>query len=76
MTIGPNNKPAETNRENLVDASRREALIKHLEAAIYSTEIWQKALDVLCKRIASREVSDKMLLRIVVSLSKSNSFVS
>ena len=76
MTIGPNNKPAETNRENLVDASRQEALIKHLEAAIYSAEIWQKAVDVLYKRIASREVSDKMLLRIVASLSKSNSFVS
>jgi hypothetical protein len=48
-----------------------EALIKHLEAAIYSTDVWQKALDVLCKRIASREVSENMLLHIVLSLSKS-----
>jgi hypothetical protein len=48
-----------------------EAQIKQLEAAIHSTDIWQKALDVLCKRIASGEVSDKMLLHIVVSLSKS-----
>jgi hypothetical protein len=39
-----------------------EAQIKQLEAAIHSTEIWQKALDVLCKRIASGEVSDNMLL--------------
>jgi hypothetical protein len=48
-----------------------EALIKQLEAAIYSNEIWEKALDVLRKRIASGEVSDNMLLRIVISLSKS-----
>jgi hypothetical protein len=49
---------------------RDEALIKQLEAAIYSNEIWEKALDVLCKRIASGEVSDNMLLRVLVSLSK------
>ena len=76
MTAGPNTNSTECNREKLVNALPDEALIKQLEAAIYSNEIWQKALDVLCKRIASREVSDKMLLRIVVSLSKSNSFVS
>src|SRR5262245_26890970 len=48
-----------------------EALIKQLESAIYTNEIWEKALDVLCKRIASGEVSDNMLLRVLVSLSKS-----
>jgi len=68
--IGPK-EPAEGNREYLVDALRDEALIKQAEAAIYSAEIWQKALDVLCKRIASGDVSDKLLLRIVVSLTKS-----
>jgi hypothetical protein len=49
-----------------------ENLIKQLEAGIYSTGIWQKALDLLRKRIASGEVSDNMLLHIVVSLSKSS----
>jgi hypothetical protein len=48
--------------------------IKQLEAAIRSREIWGKALDVLHKRIASREISDNMLLRIVVSLSKSAAY--
>jgi hypothetical protein len=45
--------------------------IKQIEAAIYSEEIWVKALDVLRKRIASGEISDNMLLRIVVCLSTS-----
>jgi hypothetical protein len=76
MTSVPNGKPTEGNQENPIDASRDEALIKKVEVAIYSAEIWRKAVDVLCKRIASREVSDEMLLRIVISLSKSNSFVS
>jgi hypothetical protein len=53
-----------------------EALIKQLEAAIYSTDIWQKAIDVVRKRIASREVSDNMLLRVAVSLSKSTAVLS
>jgi hypothetical protein len=73
MTSAPNGKPTEGNRENPIDASCDEALIKQVEVAIYSAEIWRKALDVLSKRIASREVSDTMLLRIIVSLSKSNS---
>ena len=73
MTTGSNNKPAEGNRENTVEAARDKALIKQLETAIYAIEAWQKALDVLCKRIASREVSGEMLLRIVASLSKSTS---
>ena len=71
MTTGPNTKSAEGNGEKLVNALRDEAQIKQLEAAIHSQEILEKALDVLRKRIASREVSDNMLLRIVVSLSKS-----
>jgi hypothetical protein len=71
MTTGPNTESTEGNREKLVNALRDEAQIKQLEAAIHSQEILEKALDVLRKRIASREVSDYMLLRIVVSLSKS-----
>jgi hypothetical protein len=59
------------NREKRVNASRDEALIKQLEASIYSEGIRQKALDVLHKRIASREISENMLLRIAVSLGKS-----
>jgi hypothetical protein len=71
MIAGPSTNSTECNREEACQALCDEALIKQLEAAIYSTDIWQKALDVLCKRIASREVSENMLLHIVVSLSKS-----
>src|SRR5262245_59866835 len=74
MTAGPNTNPTECNREKLVNALE-EALIKQLEVAIYSNEIWEKALDVVCKRIASGEVSDNMLLHIVLSLSKSTAVV-
>jgi hypothetical protein len=51
-----------------------EALIKQLEAAIHLTEIWQKAVDVLRKRIDSGEVSDHMLLHILRSLAKSGAY--
>ena len=71
MTAGPSTNSTECNREKLVNALRAEALIKQLEAAIYSNEIWEKALDVIRKRISSREVSENMLLHVVVSLSKS-----
>ena len=71
MTAGPNTNSTECNREKLVNALRGEALIKQLEAAIYSNEIWEKALDVVCKRIASGEVGDNILLHVVSSLSKS-----
>ena len=74
MTAGPSTNSTEYNREKLVTPCD-EAQIKRLEAAIHSTEIWQKALDVLCKRIASGEVSDNMLLHIVVSLSKSGAIL-
>ena len=75
MTAEPNTNSTEYNREKLVNALGDEAQIKQLEAAIHSTEIWQKALDVLCKRIASGEVSDNMLLHIVVSLTKSGAIL-
>ena len=71
MTAGPNTNSTECNREKLVNALPDEALIKQLEAAVCSNEIWEKALDVVCKRIASREVSVTMLLHVLVSLSKS-----
>jgi hypothetical protein len=44
---------------------------KQLEAATYAERIRKKAVDLLNKRIASREMSDSMLLRLVVSLGKS-----
>ena len=75
MTAGPNTNSTECNREKLVNALPGEALIKQLEAAIYSNEIWQKALDVV-RAIASRQVSDNMLLHVVVSLSKSTAVLS
>jgi hypothetical protein len=62
MSAGPNTNAAGCNRDKLVKA---------VSAAIHSEEIWPKALDILHKRIASGELSDAMLLRIVVSLSKS-----
>jgi hypothetical protein len=71
MTAGPRTNSTECNREKLVNVLRDEALIKQFEAAIYSNGIWQKALDVVCKRIASGEVSENMLLHVVVSLSES-----
>jgi hypothetical protein len=52
-----------------------EASIKELGAAIYSTNIGQKALDVLRKRIASGEVSENMLLHVVGSLAKSTAIL-
>jgi hypothetical protein len=74
MTAGPNTNSTECDREKLVDALGDEALIKQLEAAIYSNEILEKALDVVRKRIASGEVNDNMLLRVLVSLSKVQPF--
>jgi len=76
MTAGPSTNSTECNREEACQALCDEALIKQLEAAIYSTDIWQKAIDVVRKRIASREVSDNMLLRVAVSLSKSTAVLS
>jgi hypothetical protein len=76
MTAGPSTTSTECNREKLVDALGDEALIKQVEAAIYSNEIWQKALDVVRKRLASGELSDNMLLHVVASLSKSSAVLS
>jgi hypothetical protein len=74
MTAGPSTNSTECNREKIVNTLRDEALIKQLEAAIYSNEILEKALGVVRKRIASGEVSDNMLLRVLVSLSKVQPF--
>jgi hypothetical protein len=71
MTTGPNKNSAKGKRKNLVTGLSEEAQIKRLEAAIDSQEIYKKALDLIDKRLVSGEVSDNMLLRIVVSLSKS-----
>jgi hypothetical protein len=74
MTAGPSTNSTECNREKIVNTLRDEALIKQLEAAIYSNEILEKALGVVRKRIASGEVSDNMLLRVLVFLSKVQPF--
>jgi hypothetical protein len=71
MSSGPNSNSAKRNRKTHVTALSDEALIKQLEAAIDSQEILEKALDVIHKRLDSGEVSDNMLLRILVSLAKS-----
>ena len=71
MTSRPKTNSAKGKRKKLVNSLSDEALIKQFEAAIASDEICLKALDVIQKRIASREVSDHMLLRIIISLTKS-----
>jgi hypothetical protein len=76
MTAEPNINSAELRREEARRCLCDETVIKRLEAAIYSTEIWQKAVDVLRKRIASGEVADNMLLQIVASLSKSSALLA
>ena len=76
MTAEPNINSAELCREEARRCLCDETVIKQLEAAIYSTGIWQKAVDVLRKRIASGEVSDNMLLHIVASLSKSSALLA
>jgi hypothetical protein len=65
---------AAANRNDPINALRDEdfeALIKLLEAASKSSEILQEANDMLQKRIVSGELSTTMLLRIIVSLTKS-----
>jgi hypothetical protein len=74
MSAGPSTTSTKCNGERIVNALRDEALIKQLEAAIYSNEILEKALGVVRKRIASGEVSDNMLLRVLVFLSKVQPF--
>jgi hypothetical protein len=69
---------AAANRNGLINALCDEdfaALIKLLEAASQSSEILEKAIDVLQKRIASGELSTAMLLRVIVSLSKSAAYL-
>jgi hypothetical protein len=47
-------------------------VINQLVRASYANEALQKAIDFLCKRMESGEMSDHMLLRTLVCLSKSN----
>ncbi len=75
MTAGPSINSAEFCREEACQSLCDETVIKQLEAGIYSTDIWQKAVDVLRNRVASGEVSDNMLLRVVVSLGKSTAIL-
>jgi hypothetical protein len=71
MSKRPNPNSAKRIRKTHVTAVSDEDLIKQLKAAIESEEICEKALDVIHQRIVSGEVSKNMLLRIVLSLSKS-----
>jgi hypothetical protein len=68
---GTKSNSAKRNRKMHVTALSDEDLIKQLKAAIESEEICTKALDVVHKRLVSGEVSDHMLLRIIVCLTKS-----
>jgi hypothetical protein len=64
MTTESNTNASDGNREKLRDASdEAQALVKRLQAAIKVQEAYQKALDELCKRMASGKLSDDMLLR-------------
>jgi hypothetical protein len=76
MTAKRSINSAEFCREEARRSLCDETLIKQLETGISSIEIWQKAVDVLRKRIASGEVSDNMLLRVMVSLSKSSAVLA
>jgi hypothetical protein len=71
MTIRPPTNSAQSYRQKLADAFPDDPEIKQYLAANYSTEILEKAFEVLSKRIESREISNNMLVRIVLSLSKS-----
>ena len=71
MSTERNSYSAEANREKLVNAMPDEALTKRLQLAIDSTEIWEKGLDLLRKRIASGELSHILLLRMIDTLAKS-----
>ena len=61
--------------QKLLDALRDEAQIKRFEAGIEAEEIKDLAANVLRKAITSKNISSNMLLRIVVSLSKSTDAV-
>jgi hypothetical protein len=76
MTTEPNTDAADDTREKLVNAVRDEPLIKQLLAGIDATEICDKAVAVLRKRIDSGGLSDNMLLRIIDSLAKSTAYVA
>jgi hypothetical protein len=59
----------------LLDALRDEAQIKRFEAGIEAEEIKNLAVNVLRKAVASQDISNNMLLRIIASLSKSTKAV-
>jgi hypothetical protein len=61
--------------QKLLDALRDEAQIKRFEAGIEAEEIKNLAVNVLRKAVASQDISNNMLLRIIASLSKSTKAV-
>jgi hypothetical protein len=76
MTTEPDTNAADATLEKLVNAVRDEALIKQLKAGIDAEEICKKAVDLLGKRTVSGELSNDMLLRIIISLAKSTAYVA
>lgn len=61
--------------QGLVDALRDEAQIKRFEAGIEAEEVKDLAVNFLRKAVASQDISNNMLLRIIASLSKSTEAV-
>ena len=61
--------------QKLLDALRDEAQIKRFEAGIEAEEIKDLAINVLRKAVASQDISNNMLLRIIACLSKSTEAV-
>jgi len=61
--------------QKLLDALRDEAQIKRFEAGIEAEEIKDLAINVLRKAVASQDISNNMLLRIIACLSKSTETV-
>ena len=61
--------------QKLLDALRDEAQIKRFEAGIEAEEIRYLAANVLGRAIASQDIGNNMLLRIIASLSKSTEAV-
>jgi hypothetical protein len=75
MTTEPNTAPADDTLEKLLNAVRDEPLLKQLLAGGAARKLLDQAVALIRKRLDSRELSDDMLLRILVSLARSTDYV-
>ena len=75
MTTEPNTNPADETLEQLLNAVRDEPLLKQLLAGSATRKLLDQAVALIRKQLDSRELSDNMLLRIVVSLTRSTDYV-